>query len=133
MATTTMPPRPPLSSLYPAGGYIPPGASLVHRFSWQRPRWFEWLKYRQLKCPAGHHLPNNYEIDEDGSGRIRCLEPIAGMRGGCGLWVWVTRIRGHGHIVVEVTERDLAAMGELSNPSQKLDYLAVFEQLERVR
>ena len=60
----------PISTLY-AGGPVPPGASHVHRYSWQRPRWWDYMAFRKIHCPAKHHIPNNYEIDQDGSGRIR--------------------------------------------------------------
>lgn len=133
-AVLTAPLRPqPLSSLYPAGGYIPPGAAFVHRSAWQRPRWWEWLEFRHLKCPAGHHLPNTYEIDEDSSTRIRCSKNVAGAAGGCGLWIWAARLRGHGHIVVEVAEADLKSLARFATVSEKLDYLGIFAQLERMR
>jgi hypothetical protein len=105
----------------------------VRRHSWQQPRWWDWLDFRKLRCPAGHHLPNTYEIDEEGSGRMRCGKAIDGAPGGCGLWIWAVRLRGSGHLVVEVTERDLKEMARLVTVSDRLDYLGIFEQLERVR
>jgi len=36
-------------------------------------------------------------------------------------------------LVIEVTERDLPELSRLSTASDKLDYLGIFEQLERVR
>ena len=122
----------PVSALY-SGGIVPPGAAHVHRFPWQRPRWWDYVEARKLRCPAGHHLPNTYEIDEDGSGCIRCNDRSVKLPGGCGLWVWALRLRGGSHMVVEVTERDLKALRELSHASEKLAYLAIFEQLERIR
>lgn len=127
------PTQPVPAELYPPGGVIPPGASIVRRAPWQRPRWWEWLEFRHLKCPAGHHLPNTYEIDEQSATRIRCSQHVAAAPGGCGLWVWATRLPGHGHLVIEVTERDLKQLAKLTTTSEKLDYLAIFEQLERVR
>jgi len=91
------------------------------------------MELRKLRCPAGHHFPNHYEVDPDDSGRIRCNDRSIKMPGGCGLWVWAVRLRGNGHLVVEVTERDLAELSRLSTASDKLDYLGIFEQLERVK
>ena len=122
----------PVSSLY-TGGIVPPGAAHVHRYQWQKPRWWDWLEFRKLRCPAGHHLPNHYEIDEDGSAKLRCNDKSVKMPGGCGLWVWAGRLRGNGHLVIEVSERDLKELTRLTTMSDKLDYLAIFEQLERVR
>ena len=78
-------------------------------------------------------MKNTYEIDEDSSTRIRCEKFIHNTRAECGLWVWAVRLRGKGHIVVEVTERDLKHLALLTTSSDKLDYLAIFGQLERVR
>ena len=132
MSAVIQPVKPRAVSLY-TGISVPPGASKVHRFAWQSPRWWEWLSYRKLRCPANHHIPNNYELDSNGSGRIRCNEPMQGGHGGCGLWVWATRLPGAGHIVIEVTERDLDVLAKFSTVSEKIDYLGIFEQLERLK
>jgi hypothetical protein len=118
-------------SLY-AGIIAPPGAVRIRRHAHQRPRWWEWMEYRKIRCPAGHHLPNDYEVDEEGSARLRCNQPMTGERGGCGLWVWTTRMRGSGHFVIEITERDFTQLARLKDASERLNYLGIFRQWSNV-
>lgn len=57
---------------------------------------------------------------------------MTGERGGCGLWVWTTRMRGSGHFVIEITERDFTQLARLKDASERLNYLGIFRQWSNV-
>jgi hypothetical protein len=91
----------------------------------RRPRWWRYVHAKQLLCPCQHHIKNVQKIND--SGFIQCLHWIAAEQRECGLWIFILPIRGGRAIVVEVSEDDTDAMGDLQTPGAMLDFLGIFE------
>lgn len=92
-----------------------------------RRRWSQFVHFRRIMCPAGHHLKHDQDFNE--SGYIRCKHWIASESRECGHWVFVFAVRGGGIVEVELfgpEEKD--RLRELSTPTEVLEYLGIFDE-----
>lgn len=87
-------------------------------------RWWTYAGRRRVRCPAGHHLPVTWRINE--TGFIRCNHWIDTQKRECGRWVFLFAVRGGGVFVVEAPLEEHEDIAEIQNPHGMLEYFGIF-------
>jgi hypothetical protein len=89
-------------------------------------RWWQYVEEGRIFCPAGHHIPNTFDVNE--SGFKRCGDWIEAEQRECGLWIFLYAIRGGGIVTAGVSLDEKRAMRSLSTPAQMIKYLGIFHR-----
>lgn len=80
----------------------------------------------QLRCPEGHHLPDNTLVDPGGQMTLRCNKWKEVSKRECGRWSWFYAVRGGGYIAVAVSLGELSEISKMDSPSTVIDFLGIF-------
>jgi len=92
-------------------------------------RLWDFTHRHRLRCPAGHHIPNNFDIYK-GVAFTRCVKWIAAEKRECCRWLWVYAIDGGGAIVCEVKQDEKELLGTMSSTTEMLNYLGIWNDSE---